>query len=202
MNDFSELESELKRLRPTEVGDALFQRIERALLRPNETATAETATAETPSAGIIPRQPSRTGTWWSLGLGLTAATVLILLGLGFFAPPQTKTTPTLAQATLSASVLLGLGFLAQPQTEPTVAQNPTPPSASLTSGFRPATLSQVVYRQRDEGLFFSPNQSERLLRRVRYDTRETMQWRNPRTGASLRVSYPAEQVVLTPVSFQ
>jgi hypothetical protein len=29
-----------------------------------------------------------------------------------------------------------------------------------------------------------------------------MQWRNPQTGASLRVSYPAEQVVLTPVSFQ
>jgi len=51
-------------------------------------------------------------------------------------------------------------------------------------------------------LVFSPNQSERPLRRVRYETRETMQWRNPRTGASLRVSYPAEQVVLTPVSFQ
>jgi hypothetical protein len=60
----------------------------------------------------------------------------------------------------------------------------------------------VVYHQQDEGLVFSPNQSERLLRRVRYDTRETMQWRNPVTGASLRVSYPAEQVVLTPVSFQ
>ena len=179
MNDFSELESELKRLRPTEVGDGLFQRIERALLRPNETATAETATAETPGAGIIPRQPSRTGTWWSLGLGLTAATVLILLGLGFFAPPQTKTTPTVAQETPAAST-----------------------SPSLTSGLQPSALTQTVYRQRDEGLVFSPNQSERLLRRVRYDTRETMQWRNPQTGASLRVSYPAEQVVLTPVSFQ
>jgi hypothetical protein len=67
---------------------------------------------------------------------------------------------------------------------------------------QPSALSRVVYRQRDEGLFFSPNQSERPLRRVRYDTRETMQWRNPQTGASLRVSYPAEQVVLTPVSFQ
>jgi hypothetical protein len=60
----------------------------------------------------------------------------------------------------------------------------------------------VVVSQQDEGLVFSPNQSERLLRRVRYDTRETMQWSNPQTGASLRVSYPAEQVVLTPVSFQ
>jgi len=37
---------------------------------------------------------------------------------------------------------------------------------------------------------------------VRYETRETMRWRNAQTGASVRVSYPAEQVVLTPVSFQ
>jgi len=164
MNDFSELEAELKQLRPVPVRDELFARIERLLLQPDAA----------PTAGVLPR-PSRHGLWWSIGLGLSGATALVLLGLGFFAKPQT---------------------------EPTVTQNPTPPAASLTSGFRPATLSQVVYRQRDEGLVFSPNQSERLLRRVRYDTRETMQWRNPQTGASLRVSYPAEQVVLTPVSFQ
>ena len=169
MNDFSELESELKRLRPAPPSNALFQRIEHALLEPDET----------PTAGVIPRRPSRAGTWWPLGLGLTAATVLILLGLGFFAPPQTTTTPTVAQKTPATST-----------------------SPSLTSGLQPSALTQTVYRQRDEGLVFSPNQSERLLRRVRYETRETMQWRNPQTGASLRVSYPAEQVVLTPVSFQ
>ncbi len=85
---------------------------------------------------------------------------------------------------------------------PTVARKAVPAPPSLTTGFKPSALTQVVYRQRDEGLVFSPNESERLLRRVRYDTRETMRWRNPQTGASLRVSYPAEQVVLTPVSFQ
>ena len=73
---------------------------------------------------------------------------------------------------------------------------------SRSAGFQPAALTQVVYRQRDEGLVFSPNQSEAPRRRLRYETRETMRWRNPQTGASLRVSYPAEQVVLTPVSFQ
>ena len=84
-----------------------------------------------------------------------------------------------------------------------MAQQDTPaPSARAAGGFQPSALTQVVYRQRDEGLVFSPNQSERVLRRVRYETRETMQWRNPQTGASLRVSYPAEQIVLTPVPFQ
>ena len=45
MNDFSELEAELTRLRPAQVSDALFRRIERALLQPEAT----------PTAGIIPR---------------------------------------------------------------------------------------------------------------------------------------------------
>lgn len=165
MNDFSELEAELKQLRPAPVRDELFARIERILVQPEAA----------PTAGVLPRPSRRPGLWWPLGLGLTGATALVLLGLGFFA---------------------------EPQTDRTVAQNPDTPSVSLTSGFQASTLRQVVYRQRDEGLVFSPNQSERLLRRVRYDTRETMQWRNPQTGASLRVSYPAEQVVLTPVSFQ
>jgi hypothetical protein len=44
--------------------------------------------------------------------------------------------------------------------------------------------------------------SERPVRRVRYRTQQTWRWRNPETGASLRVSYPSEEVVLIPVSGQ
>ena len=167
MDDFSELEAELKKLRPAPVSEELRARIESSLASP----------AATPTAGLLPRPARRTGLWWSLGLGLTTASALILVWLGFFAEPP-PSQPPLAQA--------------------------TPPSAAAqrNPGLQPDALTRVVYRQRDEGLVFSPNQSERPLRRVRYDTRETMQWRNPQTGASLRVSYPAEQVVLTPVSFQ
>jgi hypothetical protein len=105
-------------------------------------------------------------------------------------------------------VLLGLAFLEETPhgtQQASIAQSSAAPVATARpneNGFRPAALTRVVYHRHDEGLIFSPNQSERPLRRVRYDTRETMQWRNPQTGASLRVSYPAEQVVLTPVSFQ
>jgi hypothetical protein len=165
MNDFSELETELKRLRPAPVSDELFARIEHTLAQPGPT----------PTAGFLPRAAQRRTIWWSLGLGLTAASALVLIGLIFFN---------------------------QPGARPVVVQNGATSSEPAASGLQPLGLTQVVYRQRDEGLVFSPNQSERPLRRVRYETRETMQWRNPRTGASLRVSYPAEQVVLTPVSFQ
>jgi hypothetical protein len=65
----------------------------------------------------------------------------------------------------------------------------------------PAGLTQVVYRTHDEGLRF-PSGSTQPMRRVRSHSRETLQWRNPKTGATLRISYPTEQVSLSPVSGQ
>jgi hypothetical protein len=74
--------------------------------------------------------------------------------------------------------------------------------ASTSSGkFVPAGATRLVYNTRNEGLQF-PSGSGQPLRRFRYQTHETWQWRNPTTGASLRVSYPSEEVVLIPVSGQ
>lgn len=167
MNDFSELEAELKKLRPAPISDELLARIERDLSRPEPA----------PTAGLLPRPRARVN-FWSLGLGLAGAAALLVVGLGHFDEP--------------------------PPSQPAVAQEnatPAPPNEERT-GLQPSTLTRIVYHRRDEGLVFSPNHSEQPLRRVRYQTRDTMQWRDPQTGASLRVSYPAEQVVLTPVSFQ
>jgi len=87
---------------------------------------------------------------------------------------------------------------------PALASNTPLPqfsSTNSTAQFVPAGLTQVVYHTRDEGLHF-PNNSEQPMRRVRSHTRETLRWRNPTTGASLRISYPSEEVSLTPVSGQ
>ncbi|HEY2713514.1 MAG TPA: hypothetical protein VGI60_13445 [Chthoniobacterales bacterium] len=168
MNDFSEIEAELRKLRPASISQDLHVRVERAL-------------ASTVSTAAVLSRPRRRGNlWWSLGLSLAGASAFVLLGLAFLEEAPHPTLPNVAQ---------------DRSTPATVAQ-------PNDNGFRPDALTRVVYQRRDEGLIFSPNQSEQPLRRVRYDTRETMQWRNPQTGASLRVSYPAEQVVLTPVSFQ
>ena len=166
MSDFSELETELKKLRPAPIPAGLLARVDQALAQ----------AAAVPTAGLLPRRAKRSNAWWLLGLGLTTASALLLIWLAFFAEP--------------------------PPARPIVAQNSTSRVEPIGSGLQPSALTRVIYRQHDEGLVFSPNQSERPLRRVRYNTRETMQWRNPQTGASLRVSYPAEQVVLAPVSFQ
>jgi hypothetical protein len=176
MNDFSELEAELKKMRPAPVSDGFLARIERDLAQSDPV----------PTAGIVPR-PRQNNFWWSLGLGLAGAAALVLLGIAKFSK-EPASQPALAQRGTS------------------VLPNEISPSEFSAneneSGLQPSRLTRVVYHRRDEGLVFSPNQSEQPLRRVRFETRDTMQWRNPQTGASLRVSYPAEQVVLTPVSFQ
>ncbi len=161
MNDFSELEAELKKLRPAPSSDALVHRIESAL----------EARAEQPTAGFLPRPRTRSSGWWSFSLGLTGVAALLIIGLTFF--DQTPPSSTVA------------------------ARKP-----AAAAGFQPAGLSQVVYSGRDEGLVFPPNDTGTVRRRLRYETRETMRWRNAQTGASVRVSYPVEQVVLTPVAFQ
>jgi hypothetical protein len=179
MNDFSELENELRKLRPAQPSPALFERVGEAL--------------KDSSAGIKERRflarrwggPEAAHPWWSLGFGLAAAAVLILF-VAVTMERRHEQQQTVAQTS------------AAPETGP--APLGTERSTS-PSRFVPAGGTNVVYNARDEGLHFADG-SERPVRRVRYHTQQTWRWRNPETGASLRVSYPSEEIVLIPVSGQ
>jgi hypothetical protein len=167
MNDFSEIENELRKLRPLPPSPQLLSRVESALRDPGAAV-----------AGKVIRPDRFQFNWMSLGLGLAAAALLLLFArLSFHISPPVETK--VVSRTPSA-----------------VAPAPLP-----SAQFIPAGATQVVYHTQDEGLLF-PRGSDQPLRRVRSQTRETLQWRNPGTGASLRVSYPAEQIELIPVSGQ
>ena len=166
MNDFSELEDQLRKLRPATPSPELFTRIERGL------AEQETSAS---TAGVLPRERRLQFNWLSLGLGLAAATALILFAVIRLQQPGTTTTPKVASV--------------------------SPAPVTSTAQFVPAGLTQVVYHTRDEGLHF-PNNSGEPMRRVRSQARDTIRWRNPKTGATLRISYPREEVSLTPISGQ
>jgi hypothetical protein len=182
MNDFSELENELKKLRPAQPSPILCERVEEALGKHCRASAAADAThwrrfTETPS------------NWLSLGLGLAAAAVLVLFGVINLERRQEQGDKIA-------------------QNSPAPETNPVSPARRDGSGgstssnrFVPAGATQVVYNTRDEGLQFARG-SEQPLRCLRYQTHQTWQWRNPTTGASLRVSYPSEEVVLIPVSGQ
>lgn len=194
MNDFTEIENELKKLRPAQPSPVLFERIEEALdCRPSVSdgssrkivawrrfTRLRTATAR------LAEMPYNFA-WW--GVGLAAAAVLILF-VRINMDRRQNRTERVAQTTPA------------PANETQLRQDDGEQARSTsTNEFIPAGLTQVVYRTRDEGLQF-PNGYTQPVRRVRYQTHETMRWRNPATGASLRVSYPSEEVVFTPVSGQ
>jgi hypothetical protein len=170
MNDFSDLENQLKALRPARLPENLVARIERAM--------AEPPSEISPPPNVV--RPNRFRIYWATGLGLAAAAILLIfVRVNFRAP---KTAPQLAA-------------VSSPAPSPSVAPRPL-----LRDSFIPSGATQVVYHRRDEGLLFAAN--EQPVRRFRSVTRETLQWRNPATGASLQVSYPSEQVELIPISAQ
>jgi hypothetical protein len=180
MNDFSELENELKKLRPARPSPILFDRIEEAL-------------GKHCRAGASPaRQPKRLPyNWLSLGFGVAAAAALILFAAVSIERRQER-GEKIAQ------------ILPAPETSqisPARRDGSGVQGSTSSNRFISAGATQVVYNTRDEGLQFARG-SEQPLRRLRYKTHQTWQWRNPTTGASLRVSYPSEEVVLIPVSGQ
>jgi hypothetical protein len=178
MNDFSDIENKLRKIRPVQPSADLISQIERELGEERSTRLPSATARQTSTAGVIPRDRRFYFNWLSLGLGLAAAAALVLFARIQLERPVKK-TPSLASIT------------------------PTPQfsSANSTAKFVPAGLTQVVYHTRDEGVHF-PNNSQQPMRRVRSHTRDTLQWRNPTTGASLRISYPSEEVSLVPVTGQ
>jgi len=178
MNDFSELEKDLRKLRPAQPSPVLFERVGEALKDSRESAAADAA----PSWW---RFKPAGHNWWSLGFGLAAAAVLIL-----------------AAAVTMERWHEHQEIVAQSSPAPETRPAPLGTERSTSPGrFVPAGGTNVVYNARDEGLHFADG-SERPVRRVRYNAQQTWRWRNPETGASLRVSYPSEEIVLIPVSGQ
>jgi hypothetical protein len=173
MNDFSEIENELKKLRPAQASRELFVRIEQRLAGP-----------EISEHKIIRPNRFRVN-WVAIGCGLAAAALFIVL-----AQISTDRTPKQGESIAQISPA--------PERSPVLTG---PEGAISSSEFVPAGATQVVYNTRNEGLQF-PGGSEQPLRRLRYQTHQTWQWRNPATGASLRVSYPSDEIVLIPISGQ
>ncbi len=161
MNDFSELEAELKQLRPATPDAALVSRVARAL--------AESR----PTAAVLPQPKAPRFQWLALGSSLAAAAALLLL-----ARHERASRPASQPARVAAA-----------------------PAPATAPGYVSDGLTRVLYNQRNEGLVYPAN-ATRPVRRMHSRAEETLHWRNPSTGASLRVSYPTDEVEFIPISGQ
>jgi hypothetical protein len=187
MNDFSELENDLKALRPARPSPVLFERIEEALA---DSRPGALATPKRRESGSLTRQPERSPyKWLSFGFA-AAATAALLLLLARINTDQTRNEDKEIAQVPSAS-----------ETRSVLSGRSSVDGSMSSNKFIPSGATQVVYNTRNEGLQFADG-STQPLRRLRYQKQQTWQWRNPSTGASLRVSYPSEEVVLIPVSGQ
>jgi hypothetical protein len=214
MSDLSELENDLKGLRPARPSPVLFERIEEAMDEDRKVTAASAGkwswrrfmewsrgdSGDMDGQLVRARDDERpTQTRLRFGIGLAAAVAALLLLLVRINTDQTPNESKEIAKVSPASAL--------PATPKLFESGPRASGGSGTQGapfsdrFIPAGATQVVYNTRDEGLHFA-NGSQQPVRRLRYQTQETCQWRNPSTGASLRVSYPSEEVVLIPVSGQ
>src|SRR6187200_1174111 len=95
MSDFSELEADLKQLRPAAASPELATRIEHAL--------AAAASASTPTAGILPRPKLRLA-WFALGLGAAAAAAFLMLARLNFQTPAANEAQRFAAFTPAPAV--------------------------------------------------------------------------------------------------
>src|SRR5262249_9413833 len=190
MNDFSDLEKDLKALRPARPSPILIERIEEAM--------ANCRTGVTPARQLEWLRYN----WLSFGAGLAAAAAAVVLLLTRINTDQMRNEgeeiAQVSPASETRQILPGMAKLGEGR--PLRGGSDIEGSTSLNK-FIPAGATQVVYSERDEGLQFT-NSSKQAVRRLRYQTQQTWQWRNPTTGASLRVSYPSEEVVLIPISGQ
>ncbi len=168
MNDFKDIEKELRKLRPVQPSAGLIEKVAREL---------ESAPSPTEAEDKIIRPVSFRFGGFSLGAALAAAAAIFILARVDISPvtPQ-KSRVTSAKASPAAAAAGSMQFL-------------------------PEGAERVVYHTRDEGLVF-PGDSATPVRKVRSRTRETLNWRNPRTNESIRVTYPSEVVRLIPVSGQ
>jgi hypothetical protein len=184
MNDFSDLENDLRALRPERPSPVLFERIEEAMAE--DCGASAAADAEWSWRRF-------TETPYRFGIGLAAAAAAVVLLIARINTDQTQNEgKEIAQVSPASETK---------QVLPSFSGRSGVNGSMSSNKFVPAGATQMVYNTRDEGLQFADG-SKQPLRRLRYQTQQTWQWRNPSTGASLRVSYPSEEVVLIPVSGQ
>ena len=206
MNDFPELENELRALRPARPSPVLFERIEEAMAEDGKASIASGArwswrrftewsrgNASDVEGQLGRAKEDRTQTPFRFGIGLVAAAAVVVLLLARINTDQTRNEDKeIAQVAPVSGTKAGV---------PALSGGSGVDGSMSSNEFVPAGATQVVYNTRNEGLQFADG-SRQPLRRLRYQTQQTWQWRNPSTGASLRVSYPGEEVVLIPVSGQ
>lgn len=176
----TDLEHELKALRPARPSSALSARIAQGLSAPEARPVAPRYTSATNLASW------KWVGWRAATWGATAAACVLAAVWGWRQTSEHGAAPFAPPA------------LAAPS--PAAAPEPRAPFAVRSPArLQPVAAANVLYAVEDEGLVLLPDETP--ARRVRTRYVDTYTWRNPATNASLKWSVPRDEVRVLPTVF-
>jgi len=168
----SELEEQLRQLRPRAAGREMEQNVAAALNR------AELAVVQhAPAAAVLPR---RKGGAVGFPLGL-------LQGFGW----------ALGGAAVAIVAIIPLSRIEESRKS---AATPAEATAASPEQYEHTESTEQLVAAQDEGIILAGNSEP--VRQVRYQTLERHVWVDARTGARMEFEVPREDVRFTPASFQ
>lgn len=197
MNEFEELEKELRSFRPARPSKAFEVRLEKALGESGNLAVRRLPELEEEATGPLPAERGKIVPFlraFTFPISVVAALVALALYVAY--PVFQKKT----SSTVSPSIASTESLPAKPESvdeedlSPLHGVSAVEFTAMSESGWNDPQVKEILIDVSDEGIIERPGSSPARQYRYRY-LDETI-WRNPETNTLMRSSVPRQEVVL------
>ena len=197
MNEFEELEKELRSFRPAKPSEAFESRLEKALGESGNLAVRRLPELEEDATTPLPVEKSKIIPFLrAFAFPVSAVAALFVLALYVAYPVFQKKTSSAASPTIASEQLLP----AKPESvgeeglSPLHGVSAAEFAAMSESGWSDPQVKEILLDISDEGIIERPGSSPARQYRYRYLDETT--WRNPETNTLMRSSVPRQEVVL------
>ena len=197
MNEFEELEKELRSFRPAKPSKAFETRLEKALGESGNLAVRRLPELEEDATTPLPAERGKIVPFLrAFTFPISAVAALVALALYVAYPVfQKKTTPAASPSIASTESLPAKPeFVDEEDFSPLHGVSDAEFAAMSESGWSDPQVREILIDVSDEGIIERPGSSPARQYRYRY-LDETI-WRNPETNALIRSSVPRQEVVL------
>ncbi len=197
MNEFEELEKELRSFRPAKPSEAFESRLEKALGESGNLAVRRLPDLEEDATTPLPAEKGKIVPFLrAFTFPVSAVAALVALALYVAYPVFQKKTSSAVSPSIASeeSLPAKLGFVDEEDFSPLHGVSAAEFAAMSESGWSDPQVREILIDVSDEGIIERPGSSPARQYRYRY-LDETI-WRNPETNTHIRSSVPRQEVVL------
>ena len=197
MNEFEELEKELRSFAPAKPSKTFEARLEKALGESGNLAVRRLPQLEEEATSRLPTERGKIVPFLrAFAFPVSAVAALVALALYVAYPVfQKTTTPILSHSITSGESLPPkLESMGEEDLSPLHGVSAAEFAAMSESGWSDPQVKEILLDISDEGIIERPGSSPARQYRYRYLDETT--WRNPETNTLMRSSVPRQEVVL------